>query len=384
MGKYKVLFLALIFSLCFSLVCFASPVSTVKSMKNHIGYTFIMNDGSIAGVSGEITWGFDDDVVGGYYNSTQSAIYFVDSHGLDTFVHDKQALWLDNGGNWDSSDSINNHGYMSFMSTSFTVSPWVNDSSVPLYANRSDLIAKVNPLFTPPQTPVEILDGIYGFNINSVVHGGLIQFRNSDASLFGPFLLPSNGHDGTFSCNLDGSFIDMKIAKNPYLISTINGSWQVNLSHITDEVEHTMVCTYVEDGKITTTMYKLQRVIGTIDANGDGVDDRTGEITSNPNVTNNTGVLNPPKRQDYSSGILGDISFGLDTVLFYVTAPFVWLGNVIKSLMDIINNGFTWVSDFNKFLASLFSFLPIQAIGLIELAITASVVGLLLRTFGRK
>ena len=65
-----------------------------------------------------------------------------------------------------------------------------------------------------------------------------------------------------------------------------------------------------------------------------------------------------PDRSDYPDGIFGSLEYGFDTLVYYIKYPFVKVGESIAKLITIIQDQFSWVANFSRFIGSLFSFLP--------------------------
>ena len=117
------------------------------------------------------------------------------------------------------------------------------------------------------------------------------------------------------------------------------------------------------------------RIEGVVDANNDGIDDRTGvaiDISNPP-----TGIA--PVRTNYEDGVFGSISYGIDTLGYYITAPFVFIGNVITDILEWLAGATVWISQISAFLSAIFGFLPPEILAGMIAIFSVTVVFTILR-----
>jgi len=104
---------------------------------------------------------------------------------------------------------------------------------------------------------------------------------------------------------------------------------------------------YLTDGTVDTTKLAYQTPDFTPDDHG-----------------KNTYFSNMPKRSDYDWGIIGDVEYYIDLVLFFIGMPFGILATLFDFIGDFINKSTAWFGDSTTgvigFFTRLFSFLPLQ------------------------
>lgn len=116
------------------------------------------------------------------------------------------------------------------------------------------------------------------------------------------------------------------------------------------------------------TWVKYSYTRGTVDADGDGYDDRTGHPIYQPSKPEDIIKDDKPNREDYDDGIIGTISFYFDSLIYYIKLPFVFVADLLRSILDWINNTIdSWIDDFSLLMARLFSFLPSEVLMLLAL-----------------
>ena len=115
------------------------------------------------------------------------------------------------------------------------------------------------------------------------------------------------------------------------------------------------------------TWVKYLTYLGTVDADGDGFDDRTGYPISDTRPVD-TVKEDKPNREDYEDNILGTISFYFDTFIWYIKQPFVFIANLISNIIDWISTTIDgWIDGFTSIFTTLFSFLPAEVILMLAL-----------------
>lgn len=105
--------------------------------------------------------------------------------------------------------------------------------------------------------------------------------------------------------------------------------------------------------------------LGTVDADGDGYDDRTGHPVNQSKPVDDR-KADKPNRDDYPDTILGSLEFYWDSMIYYVKMPFIFIGDAFKSIIDWINTTiFGFIDSFIAIFERLFSFLPYEVVGLL-------------------
>jgi hypothetical protein len=113
------------------------------------------------------------------------------------------------------------------------------------------------------------------------------------------------------------------------------------------------------------------------DTNQDGKDDVTGETGNweqdQSNLPTGDGD-GPPDRAGYDTDLVGNLKYLTDTLMYWMTSPFRFLGEGIQYLLDVINETLDWVGDFIVVVGRLFSFLPAPVMNMIGLAFDAMII----------
>lgn len=105
--------------------------------------------------------------------------------------------------------------------------------------------------------------------------------------------------------------------------------------------------------------------LGTVDADGDGYDDRTGHPVNQSKPVDDR-KADKPNRDDYPDTILGSLEFYWDTMIYYIKMPFIFIGDAFKSIIDWINTSILgFIDSFIAIFERLFSFLPYEVVGLL-------------------
>lgn len=102
----------------------------------------------------------------------------------------------------------------------------------------------------------------------------------------------------------------------------------------------------------------VERFTGIVDEDGDGIDDRTGQPIQPPEPE--PPVDETPQRDDYEDGVLGSISYSLDYVKHYITAPFRFIGESLSGFVEWLQTSSGWVASVSGFFGAIFAFLPAE------------------------
>lgn len=128
----------------------------------------------------------------------------------------------------------------------------------------------------------------------------------------------------------------------------------------------------------TWTKYTIYN--GIVDADGDGIDDRTGLPVNHPSVGGSVGGEAKPDRSDYEDGILGTISYYFDTFLYYIKLPFIYIADLFKTILNWIDETISgWIDSFSSIIDKLFSFLPTEVVVLLGLGFTTLMIITIIR-----
>jgi hypothetical protein len=88
-----------------------------------------------------------------------------------------------------------------------------------------------------------------------------------------------------------------------------------------------------------------------------------------------------PDRSSYENGIFGTIAYGIDTLIYWVSYPFVAIGNMFVNLIDGIKVNLGWINDFNSIVSLLFGWIPQKYQDLLFICVSATVISFILRVF---
>jgi len=137
-----------------------------------------------------------------------------------------------------------------------------------------------------------------------------------------------------------------------------------NFTRNPEEGLNTISLNVTYNGKTYTGSRKVTKLSGVVDLNGDGIDDRSNlpVIPTSPSTVDPTS-LNLPDRANYEDTIFGSINFAIDTIIAYVKAPFLFLGNTLTSMLSWLSQSTTWISSVTGFFGAIFGFLPSQISG---------------------
>lgn len=130
----------------------------------------------------------------------------------------------------------------------------------------------------------------------------------------------------------------------------------------------------------TWTKYTIYN--GIVDVDGDGIDDRTGLPVNQPSAGGGLGsdVGSKPNKDDYDDGILGTISYYFDTFIWYIKQPFVFIADLISSILDWISTTIDgWIDSFTSIFTKLFSFLPAEVILMLALGFASLMIITIIR-----
>lgn len=128
------------------------------------------------------------------------------------------------------------------------------------------------------------------------------------------------------------------------------------------------------------TWVKYSYTRGTVDADGDGFDDRTGHPIYQPPNPEDTIKEDKPNRDDYDDGIIGTISFYFDSFIYYIKLPFVFVADLLRSILDWITETVdSWIDDFSLLMARLFSFLPSEILVMLALGFATLMIITIIR-----
>ena len=129
----------------------------------------------------------------------------------------------------------------------------------------------------------------------------------------------------------------------------------------------------------TWTKYTIYE--GIVDADGDGIDDRTGlPVNYQPDVGAEIGGEAKPDRSNYDDGILGTISYYFDTFIYYIKLPFVYIADLFKTILSWIDETVgSWIDNFSNIIDKLFRFLPREVVVLLGLGFATLMIITIIR-----
>lgn len=133
------------------------------------------------------------------------------------------------------------------------------------------------------------------------------------------------------------------------------------------------------DIKDARTWTKFIIYMGTVDADGDGFDDRTGLPVNKPKP-DDTITDGKPNKEDYPDDIFGTIAYYFDTFIWYIKQPFVFIGDLIGNILDWISTTIdSWIDSFTSIFTRLFSFLPAEVILMLALGFATLMIITIIR-----
>jgi len=128
------------------------------------------------------------------------------------------------------------------------------------------------------------------------------------------------------------------------------------------------------------TWVKYLTYMGTVDADGDGFDDRTGYPIDDGRKPVDTIKDDKPNKEDYEDNILGTISFYFDSFIWYIKQPFVFIADLIGNIIDWISTTIdSWIDSFTSIFTRLFSFLPAEVILMLALGFATMMIITIIR-----
>lgn len=127
------------------------------------------------------------------------------------------------------------------------------------------------------------------------------------------------------------------------------------------------------------TWVKYLTYLGTVDADGDGLDDRTG-LPVGQQKPIETEKSDKPNRDDYEDNLLGTISYYFDSFIWYIKQPFVFIADLISNIIDWISITIDgWIDGFTSIFTTLFSFLPAEVILMLALGFATMMIITIIR-----
>lgn len=127
------------------------------------------------------------------------------------------------------------------------------------------------------------------------------------------------------------------------------------------------------------TWVKYLTYLGTVDADGDGFDDRTGQPIDKGKPSD-TEKSDKPNKDDYEDNLIGTISFYFDSFIWYIKQPFVFIGDLIGNILDWISTTIdSWIDSFTSIFTRLFSFLPAEVILMLALGFATLMIITIIR-----
>lgn len=88
-----------------------------------------------------------------------------------------------------------------------------------------------------------------------------------------------------------------------------------------------------------------------------------------------------PDRGNYEAGIFGSISYGIDTLIYWVSYPFIAVGQLFVGLIEEIKLNLGWINDFTGLVGILFGWIPERFQGLLFIGASATAISFIIRVF---
>lgn len=130
---------------------------------------------------------------------------------------------------------------------------------------------------------------------------------------------------------------------------------------------------YILDDARTWVRYLT--MVGIVDEDGDGIDDRTGlPLPIDPQSPIDEHGLEKPDIEDYDSTILGRLSYYWDSLVYYVKLPFYYVKVGIEGIIEWISNIGNFIDSFTSIFDRLFSFLPAEVTAMLALGFSTLMI----------
>lgn len=123
------------------------------------------------------------------------------------------------------------------------------------------------------------------------------------------------------------------------------------------------------------TWVRYLTMVGIVDEDGDGIDDRTGlPLPIDPQSPIDEHGLDKPDIEDYDSTILGRLSYYWDSLVYYVKLPFYYVKVGIEGIIEWISNIGNFIDSFTSIFERLFSFLPTEVTTMLALGFSTLMI----------
>jgi hypothetical protein len=121
-----------------------------------------------------------------------------------------------------------------------------------------------------------------------------------------------------------------------------------------------------DDGTVIKTYtYTINRTDGNVPINENPIDNTNPSGDYNPYVDVDPSaslISEAPNSDDYADDILGRVRYGFDTLFYWITFPFILLGQFIRELVTGLDEILINISSVTSFVSNLFSFLPSEVV----------------------
>lgn len=106
------------------------------------------------------------------------------------------------------------------------------------------------------------------------------------------------------------------------------------------------------------------RVTGVVDANNDGIDDRTGKSIKTANPDGNwANADGSPNRTDFENTVYGGIEYGIANLKWTLSRPFAYIAEALSTISSWLDESASWIASVTSFFGAIFGFLPAPFVG---------------------
>lgn len=259
-------------------------------------------------------------------------------------------------------------------------------SNFDVYTESGDLVYKVPFNWDDGDYFVKFLQPREGFSDNSYLFNFLVHYQV-------PMLDESdvNDYKVTVTGGIEGYDYG---AFNPVIshefdyIGGMTGQGIFQFARAINEgVDYVTVTVENENLEFSaSSTISIERLLGFVDEDGDGLDDRTGRTDNNVDKSKDIDLTTGfndgykmPVRSDYDDGFYGDVQYGFAFITWVLTYPFYAIGQVFSFFTKAIKSLFTGFNDFVKPINQFVSWLPNELKALVVAVFTLVIVKFALR-----
>ena len=165
---------------------------------------------------------------------------------------------------------------------------------------------------------------------------------------------------------------ELRDQKASVVNGVVKGSFTLEVQYQNTFVGTTGITVIAENGTKSVADTKNVIIGSFIDADADGIDDNTGdEPYKPPTVVDESGI---PQRDDFTDDIWGEVSYGFERIMYYITMPLRWIADSLKSVTTWLTESSSWLTEINTFLSGVMGFMPDEIMSAIMMLVTVFVI----------